>query len=289
MRHDADVLSDEVAQAARRRRARRTLLLDLDGTLAPIAPVPEAARVPRACLRALEGLVSAGWKVAVVSGRPAKQVREMVPVPGVAIFGSHGWEDPLLPRRAASRLMQAKGRLAALAKAAMPLADGVRGARVERKPAGIAFHDRSVPRGEATRWRRRVRAFLDAQDLEGLDVLPGRRVVEIRLRGRDKGDVLRRFVRLPGSDRFDASLVAVGDDRTDEDMFRALWGRGLAVRVGSRRGLTLATRRLASPASVRRFLERLAATGGAAATRRPRPAADSVPPGRKRPADRRRS
>ncbi len=56
----------------------------------------------------------------------------------------------------------------------------------------------------------------------------------------------------------DASLVGVGDDRTDEDLFRALRGRGLAVRVG-RPGLRSAARcRLSSPVAVQRFLAELA-------------------------------
>ena len=57
--------------------------------------------------------------------------------------------------------------------------------------------------------------------------------------------------------RHDASLVALGDDRTDEDLFRALEGKGLTVRVGRPGRDTRAVPRLPSPMAVRRFLEEL--------------------------------
>ena len=58
--------------------------------------------------------------------------------------------------------------------------------------------------------------------------------------------------------RRDESLVAIGDDRTDEDLFRAVGKRGLTVRVGRPGVRTAAEARLPSPAAVRRFLTDLA-------------------------------
>jgi trehalose-phosphatase len=257
-RRSADALADEVARAARRRIARRTLILDLDGTLAPIARTPEEARVPAATLDALGRLVAEGWKVAVVSGRPVDQVRAMVPVRGVLAFGSHGIEGRRGPRRAPALPRGTGERLTAIAAAAKQLARGTRGARVERKPVGIAIHDRAVAHEDLPAWRRRVRTFLAAQDLLGLELLRGHRVVEIRPHGHTKGDVLEFLAPQRGEPSFDASLVALGDDSSDDDLFRALWQRGLGVQVGRSGRISFATRMLASPAAVRRFLERLA-------------------------------
>jgi trehalose-phosphatase len=134
---------------------------------------------------------------------------------------------------------------------------GFPGARLEVKPAGIAFHDRKVPARALAELRRRIRHFLASQDLEGIDVLRGRRVVELRPAGHHKGMVVGSLPLPRGSDRRDASLVALGDDRTDEDLFRAIRGRGLAVRVGRPGKRTLARRRLASPKAVQRFLRAL--------------------------------
>lgn len=245
-------LAVEVARASSRPGAARTLLLDLDGTLAPIAPTPEEARVPGAVLDDLRRLLRQGWTVAIVSGRPAAQVRRMVPVRGVRIFGSHGLEGTR-----ASRPTTAMRRLARMRRPAAAVVGRFPGARLEKKPAGIAFHDRKVPPRALAELRRRVRLFLESQDLEGIEVLRGRRVVELRPMGYHKGTVVRRLGLPRRSDRRDASLVALGDDLTDEDLFREIRGRGLPVRVGRPRRGTLAERRLASPKAVHRFLRAL--------------------------------
>ena len=149
-------------------------------------------------------------------------------------------------------------RLGALARDARRLAAGTAGAHIERKPAGIAFHDRRVPPGRLGAWRQRLRAWLADEDLDGLEVLRGRRVVELRVLGIHKGIVARRLLRDHGARSRDISLVAMGDDRTDEDLFREVGRRGLTVRVGRPGVRTAATERLPSPAAVGRFLVRLA-------------------------------
>jgi trehalose-phosphatase len=250
-------LATEIAVAARAPGAARTLLLDVDGTLAPISATPEMARVPVETLTALERLVDLGWSVAVVSGRPAAEVRAMVPVRGVRVFGSHGAEDANNEEPARRPSNAAAEVLSTLAAGAERLATRTPGARIEVKPAGLAFHDRMVPRGELERWRKQLRAMLESFDLEGLEVIEGRRVTEVRLRGVHKGTVLRHLAPGPERDVPDASLVAIGDDTTDEDLFRALAGRGLPILVARRSRATAAARRLSSPAAVREFLDAL--------------------------------
>jgi len=253
----ACTLADRVARAARRRGAARTLLLDLDGTLAPIVATPDAARVPTATLDALRRLIRNGWRIAVVSGRPASQVCRLVPISGLKVFGSHGLEGRW-SRGAQVRVPAAvRRRLADVARSAEALAAATPGAVVERKPAGVAIHDRNVPRRRLGQWRRRLARWLDGLDLDGLEHLRGKRVLELRPVGVHKGLVAAGVRRRAGAAVPDRSLVAVGDDRTDEDLFRGLDGRGLAVRVGRRGVRTVAQARLASPAAVQRFLQRL--------------------------------
>jgi len=252
----AETLAAEVARAGSRPGARRVLLLDLDGTLAPIAATPEAARVPPETLSILAELVNTGWSVAIVSGRPAAQVRAMVPIKGVRVYGSHGVEPDGDVGVFVSR--DVRRRLRSLAVAAERLALLSPGARVEVKPTGIALHDRRVQNIHLGPWRSSVRNLLAYFDLTGLEVLRGRRVIEVRPRGVHKGIVADRLIGEGGAGWPDASVVAIGDDRTDEDLFRAVSGRGLGVRVGRPSRTTAAERRLTSPAAVRRFLESLA-------------------------------
>ena len=233
------------------------LLLDLDGTLAPFAPTPEEASVPPATLETIAGLVDRGWKVAVVSGRPADQIREMVPIAGVRVFGSHGLEGSWGAEKDPDVDPAILARLGKIADQGETLARDVPGARVERKPAGVAFHDRKVPAADLAAWRRRLQVWLRRQELEGLEILRGNRVLEVRPRGVNKGRVVAGLIEIIELPALDESLVAVGDDRTDEDMFLELAGRGLTVRVGRPTIRTAAARRLPSLWAVGLFLKRL--------------------------------
>lgn len=254
---DPRALAERVALAGTTAQAARTMMLDLDGTLAPIVARPEEAAVPPDVLGRLDDLCRAGWSVSVVSGRPAASARSLVPVPGVRVFGSHGLEGPWpasLRPRVGSTLSR---RIARLAREAEAIVAREPGAWVERKPAGLAIHDRAVGASRRAAFRRALRAWLGSADLEGLEVLRGKRILELRARGIHKGRVLEALGIGDGV-RNDASLVAVGDDRTDEDLFRVLAGRGLAVRVGPPGVATVARARLTSPAAVASFLRHLA-------------------------------
>ena len=72
-----------------RRRGRPLLLsLDYDGTLVEIAPRPELARPTPELLELLIRLVAQrDLKVMVVSGRPLRDLQELLPVPGLNFLG----------------------------------------------------------------------------------------------------------------------------------------------------------------------------------------------------------
>lgn len=262
MKPAASALAEEIARAARRRGAARALILDLDGTLAPITEHRRDARVPAAVLTALQHLLDDGWRVAIVSGRSAADARRMVPLSGVAIFGSHGIERG--DARTVPRKLRATARRAArIARQARDWILAFRGVEVERKPFGLAFHHRKLEAAARSHFRRRMRAWLAGRDTRGLELLHGKRIVEMRPAGMGKGLVARRWPAARRARPGDRSLVAIGDDRTDEDLFAALAGRGLTVRVGSARRATVAVRRLSGVAAVARLLAALAAGGGA--------------------------
>jgi trehalose 6-phosphate synthase/phosphatase len=124
------------------------------------------------------------------------------------------------------------------------------GARVEEKSASLAWHYRLVEPGtgdtQASALRRELEPLVAGRPLE---VLEGHKVIEVRQAAVDKGSVVREVVaRAPEG----ALIVAIGDDRTDEDMFAALPPGGVAIRVGG--GDSAAPYRLDSPTAVRALL-----------------------------------
>jgi trehalose 6-phosphate synthase/phosphatase len=89
----------------------------------------------------------------------------------------------------------------------------------------------------------------DALSNQPVEELEGKKVIEVRLRGVSKGLVARRVVDETGPG---VEIVAIGDDRTDEDLFRALPAAAVTVAVGQRP--TRAAHHLADYRAVRRVL-----------------------------------
>src|SRR5438128_1346830 len=73
--------------------ARPGVLLDIDGTLAPIVARPDDARVAPDVREAVAALVPRMTLVAVISGRPSEEAAVLVAVPGVEVLGSYGLGD----------------------------------------------------------------------------------------------------------------------------------------------------------------------------------------------------
>ena len=194
--------------------ARSALLLDVDGTLAPIVDRPEDARVPDETRRELARLAGRYGLVACVSGRPGGEVERMLDVPGVAVVGEHGLE--LDPEAGAW---------------AERIAEFTRGVDwpAERKPLSASFHFRRADDEAA------ARAYLtrvaDAASAAGLVTRWGRMVLEVRPPVEaHKGTAVRALVTRAGASR----ALYAGDDRTDVDAFHGLDGLELAIRVAVR-------------------------------------------------------
>ncbi len=205
------------------------VVTDLDGTVIPFAPSVAEADLGDDAARILRALIEVGVRVLVVSGRPREMVEHLVPrVPGAWWSSEHGawrWEGGAWVggHATSTALHELHARLESLALACP-------GARVERKTLSVCLHWRQV--GPELRPRLTAEAelaideWLEAEpEHERLD---GADVVEVRPRSNHKGVALA-WLR---SQVPDARILALGDDTTDEDLFRALAERDLGIRVG---------------------------------------------------------
>ena len=187
------------------------VLLDVDGTLAPIVARPELAAVPEETQAEVRRLAGRYALVAAVSGRSGVDAARLVGVDGVVYVGVHGLE--LAPE--AERWRETLRPFAA-----------ERWPWVEDKGLTVAFH-----------WRQALDvddAVRELQDVAGraesvgLEARWGRKVLELRPPvAADKGTAVRALLSTRGLRR----ALYAGDDTTDLDAFRGLDGLELGVRV----------------------------------------------------------
>jgi len=228
----------------------RTLLFDYDGTLVPLAPLPDLAAPDKALLQLLERLVrTPGIDLHIVSGRSRASVEEWLGGLPISFHLEHGFwsRDPSgswtqvseVPPDFLRRIHDIMKRHAFRAP----------GTLVEPKSASMAFHYRGADPHVASARLRALRAELTNALGPNAELLEGHKVLEVRLRGVHKGTVVSRVLaQAPRGTR----VFAAGDDRTDEDMFAALPEDAVSVRVGP--GATRARYRVQTPFELRRIL-----------------------------------
>ncbi|MCP3139090.1 bifunctional alpha,alpha-trehalose-phosphate synthase (UDP-forming)/trehalose-phosphatase [Pyxidicoccus xibeiensis] len=231
------------------------LLLDYDGTLVGFAPRPELA-LPDDALRALLAklLARPGTSLSIVSGRPRETLEEWFGELPISLHAEHGLWSRLRPGQPWRML---EGVSFEWKVRARPVLDSftqrVPGSFVEEKTASLAWHYRLVEAEFGALQARELRLLLsEAFEGQGMDILPGDRVVELRPRGVHKGRAVGEATQglAPGT-----LVVAIGDDRTDEDLFAAMPPGGLTLHAGNKP--TRAGFRVNGPGEVRKLLSAL--------------------------------
>jgi trehalose 6-phosphate phosphatase len=200
--------------------AQAAVLLDIDGTLAPIVRHAADAHVPEATRSLLIEISRRYGLVACVSGRPAAVARQIVAIGTIAYVGNHGGE--LLRPRATRpevdpQLAEWTDRVRAFV--AEVLTVGVERLRVRYEDKGgiAAFHWRGAPDEPAA--QEAVHEIARRAQDAGLVTHWGRKVLEVRPPiALDKGLGIAALLRGTPVE----TAVYVGDDRTDLDAFRSL-------------------------------------------------------------------
>jgi trehalose 6-phosphate phosphatase len=210
----------ETLEPIRSNPAQAAVLLDIDGTLAPIVRHAADARVPEATRSLLIEIAKRYRVVACVSGRRATTARQIVAIGTIAYIGNHGGEllrpganlPEVDPDAAAwtARVHAFSNRVYTSERQRMRV-------RAEDKDTIVAFHWRGAPDEQAA--ARAVDEIARLAVEEGLAVHWGRKVLEVRPPVvMDKGRGITALLRRAPV----AAALYVGDDTTDLDAFRAL-------------------------------------------------------------------
>jgi len=208
----------------------RALVLDYDGTLVPFSEDPRQARPDSELLDLLLALATEpGNELAIVSGRPRADLDNWFGHLPLTLVAEHGiW------------LRNKHGNWASQKSAAVEWKERVRpilqlyvdrlpGATLEEKDFSLAWHYRRADPEQAS-----VRATELLDDLADytrnvdVQVLEGNKVLEVRNTAVTKGTASAQWL----AEFAPQFILAIGDDWTDEDLFRALPPSAFSVRVG---------------------------------------------------------
>jgi len=208
------------------------LLLDYDGTLAPIAPHPDLAVLPPQTKKLLTRLSNMpDVHIGIISGRSIDNIKKMVGIAGITYAGNHGLqiEHPdgtnftyPTSKDYDDMLEKLKGSLEAICE---------HGAWLEDKGTGVTFHFRKVPPEHVEAIKTKAESCFRKA---GIEPFPSHKAFEARPpvkwdKGRAAIYILRTLFGVDWCDRI--STIFAGDDRTDEDAMKALQGMAVTFRV----------------------------------------------------------
>jgi trehalose 6-phosphate phosphatase len=223
--------------------------LDVDGTLINIADTPDSVLVDHTLLDLIASLHQAsGGALALISGRMISDLQSRIGMPQLPLAGLHGLER----RDSAGRLWihaAPPAAKCAIKEALTPVLARYPGLLLEDKGLTLALHYRKAPTLAA--YVHQLMGGLASSAGENLELQRGKRVVEIKPAGIDKGTAVTEY--LAESPFKGRRPVFIGDDLNDEHGFAEVNKLdGISIKVG--KGPSCARFRLPDVAAVHLWL-----------------------------------
>lgn len=219
----AELLDSERVHKAYKKASKRVLLLDYDGTLVPLAGTPEQASPTQNVLDTLKKLTTDPKNVVyVVSGRDKPTFEKWLGDLNIGLSCEHGlflrkygeqeWEN------VASELDLSWQEV--VHQILTDYTERTPGSFIEKKMVNLTWHYRAAhPEFGALQARSMAEHLKTVSSKMPFEVLIGKKAIELRPRGIDKGTVVKRLVAQNSNADF---VMCIGDDKTDEDMFDTL-------------------------------------------------------------------
>lgn len=209
------------------------LFLDYDGTLVPIMEKPSLAILSKSMQKLLVDLNrTKNISVFIVSGRAYSSIKKVLNVKNITIASNHGfqitgknteWFHP--------DIMQF---LPSLKKTSLMLEEvlsSIPSAKVENKQFTITVHYRNVEKRLIPFVKKTVKEVI--VDYKDLHITLGKMVIEVRPNIKwDKGDAVLKILKSIRAGNVTKTIIYIGDDKTDEDAFKALKQKAITIVVG---------------------------------------------------------
>ncbi|MCK5306406.1 MAG: trehalose-phosphatase [Candidatus Omnitrophica bacterium] len=225
------------------KKAKNLLVLsDFDGTLSRIVKHPGLARADGKAVSSialLSGLK--GVTTGIISGRPLKDVKRLVKIKGIFYVGNHGFELEYIDKKGGIKLFihpEIKKTLPLIKKIADRLRRdlrGIKGVLVENKVYSLSLHYRMTANEDVKTLKKKFWAAVkEYRDEERIKVTRGKMVFEVRPPAAwNKGSAVLKIKRIIEKD--DLLTIYLGDDKTDEDVFKILEKKDIGVLIGRRK------------------------------------------------------
>ena len=231
---------------------KRCILLDYDGTLAPYQKIPSLATPSDELLQLLKQLtLDKNNEIVIISGRDAHTLENWLGHLPLTLVAEHGaslrfkgedWKEKI------NMSTEWKEQIRPLFQL---FVDRCAGSFIEEKNSTLAWHYRNThPELGFSRSRELRNNLLQQLANTPLQVIDGNKVLEVRMIGVDKGITAMTILNNIQPD----FILCIGDDTTDEDMFRLLRDKGYTIKIG--RGNTAAQHTIPSQREVFPFLRR---------------------------------
>jgi len=214
-----------------RNAARRLVVSDYDGTLVPFAEYPGLARPDKRVRSLLRRIVDdPKTDILLISGRDKKTLEEWFGEFDMYLVAEHGFWLKLKENSWMKIHKNVDTSWIPSIQAILErYVDRVPGSFIETKDFSVVWHFRMAdPELASQKFSELIDDLMSYTANIDVQILPGNRVIEIRPSGVNKGNALRYFL---SRETYDF-ILAMGDDVTDEDMFRALPDSACTIKVG---------------------------------------------------------
>ncbi|MDD2283971.1 MAG: bifunctional alpha,alpha-trehalose-phosphate synthase (UDP-forming)/trehalose-phosphatase [Paludibacter sp.] len=208
---------------------KRLIILDYDGTLSPFRKKPEEASPDAAILNVLKDLVADTRNNVVISSGRDHQILEkwfgemkisMAAEHGAYYKNASGWQH---------NLPDTKPWNDEITDILHLFVEKTPRSMLEEKKTTLVWHYRNVDAWLASlREQQLINALIEPCSRLGLQIMRGNKIVEIKSPSHTKGSEAKRLMKL---DNYDF-IMAIGDDTTDEDMFKALPETAYTIKIG---------------------------------------------------------